>query len=271
MFLPLGWALNPTLVPSFVATPSNMHERQSSNSDGSPPGYIAFERNAPPAYPLDDLSEILARPKEAHTHLPRDETRAGASTPPLAEDYVHIQNGLSFDVEANMAAASVRMRTSWQDLDAYATVQTDQVAPRINNHVNNANHAHRPARLTCLDIFVNIFLLGAVIFWPLNTLLGFFGEVCHSITPKILFCGIPPTTIFFIWTAMLQKKGYWATSRKGKTEGQYKRLRQTTLSLTLAMAILTAVVLWQAMFRTCMDGCANGTGDGEHCVKDRFS
>ena len=89
-------------------TTSNMQERPSANSGNSLPEYNAFDGNGPPAYPLEDLSESPARPKEAHRRLPHDETRAGASTPPLAEDYVHMQNGLNFDVEANMAAANVR-------------------------------------------------------------------------------------------------------------------------------------------------------------------
>lgn len=107
MFFPLGWALNPTLMPSFVPSTTNMQNRRPSDSGTCLPDYTAVDGNAPPAYPLDDLSGAPARPKEAHTHLPHDETRAGASPPPLADDYVHMQNGLNFDVEANMAAANV--------------------------------------------------------------------------------------------------------------------------------------------------------------------
>jgi hypothetical protein len=107
MFFPAGWALHPTLVPSFVPTAANMQPRRASNSRDSLPDYTTLEGNAPPAYQLDNLPETPARPKEAHTHLPHDETRAGASNPALADDYVHMQDGLSFDVEANMAAANV--------------------------------------------------------------------------------------------------------------------------------------------------------------------
>jgi hypothetical protein len=110
MMLPLGWALNPLLMPSFVPSTSNMQERRSSDSGDSLPDYSAVDETTPPAYRLAPTpsSETLARPKEVHTHLPRDETRAGASSPELVDDYVHMQNGLNFDVEANMAAANVR-------------------------------------------------------------------------------------------------------------------------------------------------------------------
>lgn len=107
MLFPLDWTVNPLFVPSFVPTTSNMQKRQSSNSSNSLPEYHVLGEDAPPSYPLDDLPGSPARPKEAHTHLPRDETRAGASTPPLAEGYVHVQNGMNFDIEAHMAAANV--------------------------------------------------------------------------------------------------------------------------------------------------------------------
>jgi hypothetical protein len=113
MLLPLGWALNPTLVPSFVPTTSNMQTRRDSAISAEVQSdYSAFDGDAPPAYTLEVVPETPARPKHAHTHLPRDETRAGASTPPLATDYVHMQIGLNFDVEANMAAANVRRGTT---------------------------------------------------------------------------------------------------------------------------------------------------------------
>ena len=109
MFFPLGWALNPLVVPSFVPSSHNMQQRRPSipRNRNSLPRYTEADRNAPPAYPLDNLSGAPARPKKAHTHLPHDETRAGASTPSLSDDYVHMQDGLNFDVEANMAAAGV--------------------------------------------------------------------------------------------------------------------------------------------------------------------
>jgi hypothetical protein len=113
MFLPLGWALNPTLVPSFVPTTANMQERRPSYSGNTLPEYNTFDSNGPPAYPLNDLPEAPARPKEAHTRSPRDETRAGASSPGLVNDYVHMQEGLNLDVEANMAAATVWLVTSF--------------------------------------------------------------------------------------------------------------------------------------------------------------
>lgn len=110
MFIPPVWALNPTRVPSFVPSSisrTTMHMRQSSNTGDRLPEYIAFDRNGPPAYPSDDLRGSPARPKKAHTHLPHDETRAGASSPSYADDYAYTHNGWSSDMEANMAAASV--------------------------------------------------------------------------------------------------------------------------------------------------------------------
>lgn len=109
MFFPLGWALNPAIVPSFVPSSANMQQRRPSipRNRNSLPHYTVTDRNAPPAYPLGDLPGSPVRPKKAHTHLPHNETRAGASRPSLSDDYVHMQNGLNFDVEANMAAATV--------------------------------------------------------------------------------------------------------------------------------------------------------------------
>ncbi len=107
MLFPLGWTLNPLLVPSFVPTTSNMQKRQSSNSSNSLPEYNVLDRDAPPSYPLDDFSRPPAPPEKALTHLPRDETRVEASTPPLVDNHLHVQNGMNFDVEANMATATV--------------------------------------------------------------------------------------------------------------------------------------------------------------------
>ncbi len=72
MLFLLAWNLNPLLVPSFVPTTSNMQKRQSSNSSDSLPEYNVLGGDAPPSYPLDDLSRPPTRPKEAHTHLPAE-------------------------------------------------------------------------------------------------------------------------------------------------------------------------------------------------------
>ncbi len=39
--------------------------------------------------------------------LVEGQSRAEASTSPLVDGYVHVQNGMNFDVEANMATATV--------------------------------------------------------------------------------------------------------------------------------------------------------------------
>jgi hypothetical protein len=84
-----------------------MQDRQPPVPVETPPKYNAFDGSAPPSYRMANLSEPPTRPKEAHTHLPHDETRAEASSAPFADGSVHVQNGLNFDVEANMSAATV--------------------------------------------------------------------------------------------------------------------------------------------------------------------
>ncbi len=119
MFLPMGWALNPTLVPSFVPTTSNMHERRSLNPRNSLPEYSASDRIPPPAYTLRETPGTPARPKEAHTRRSRYEALAGPSSSSSAEEYAQMHNVSDYDMEANMAAAIVCIQPSCYHLEAY--------------------------------------------------------------------------------------------------------------------------------------------------------
>ncbi|KAF7509831.1 hypothetical protein GJ744_007342 [Endocarpon pusillum] len=219
--------------------------RQSSNSSNPLPEYQVHGEDVPPSYPLDDLSGSPARPKETHTQLPRNETRTGASTLPLAEDYGHVQNGMNFDVEAHMVAAN-----------------TDRDIPRMDTS-SSANDARRRPRHTGLDAFANSFLLCAVIFWPINISLE-----CHSTMSKVVFYGLPTLALFFLWMAMFQVKGCYAIKREGKTTMQYKRIVSHRLCLMLLLVIVSVLALWQTAFRLCRDGCTSGPGDGKACAKE---
>lgn len=84
-----------------------MQTRPSSSSGESLPDYAAFDGTAPPAYSLDEYPNSPARPKAAHTHSSRDKATVPTPNPPLVNDHIHMQNGLNFDVEANIAAANV--------------------------------------------------------------------------------------------------------------------------------------------------------------------
>jgi hypothetical protein len=150
-------------------------------------------------------------------------------------------------------------------------VQTDHIAPRMDNNLHVVNNSPRRARPTCLDVFANSALLAAVLIWPSNVFLEFTGDLCHSTTSKAIFCGVPAAALFILWIAMFQEKGYWATSREGKTEERYKRVRKSVLLAMFAFVCLVAIVLWQAMFWICRDGCADGLGDGRKCIKNTLS
>lgn len=292
MLFPTTWALNPNLVSAFVPSTfnmqqrpssniqqrqlhsveqrssSNMEQRRSSSSGDSLPEYTAVDGNTPPAYLMEAVPKPPTRPKQAHTHLPRDETRSRASAPGLADDYVHMQAGVNFDVEANMSAANVRVLSSLHDLYSYAIVQADQLAPRTEDNLNVVNNVPARLRITGLDLCANLVLLTAVIFWPCNFVLKLSGDLCHSTVSKVVFCGVPATALFIIWLAMFQEKGYWATSRQGRTERQHKVVRMNRLVAMLLMTLTTVVLLWQVTFWICHDGCGKRVGDGKNCINN---
>lgn len=137
----------------------------------------------------------------------------------------------------------------------------------MNDNMNNANDAAERPGLTSLDIFANFFLVCAVIFWPFNVFLEFTGNLCHSTTSKVVFCGVPTLALLILWIAMFQQKGFWAISRGDKTEAQYKRMRTSRLYLVLGLVIVMGIVSWQATYWICRDGCADGAGDGKNCIK----
>lgn len=215
-----------------------MHMRQSSNTGDRLPEYIAFDRNGPPAYPSDDLRGSPARPKKAHTHLPHDETRAGASSPSYADDYAYTHNGSSSDMEANMAAAS-----------------TDHLAARIEDRENDVTNAPRRPHPTVLDVFAILCLLCAVIFWPMNIFLKTTDELCSGMTSKVIFCGGPALAILALWIAMLQEQGCWAISREGRTAEQFRRMTIARLMAMLLFIPSSVVLLLLAISRFCGDRC----------------
>lgn len=142
------------------------------------------------------------------------------------------------------------------------------MAPRTRNNQNrNSNNTVR-VRPTHFDSFTNFILFISLFIWAANVSMEATGDLCHSLTNQVIFCGLPPTAVFFLWIATFQEKGIWATSRNGKTEKQYNRVRVMCQWAVFLFIPLTIVILTQAMFMLCRDGCANGVGDGEYCINN---
>jgi hypothetical protein len=138
-----------------------------------------------------------------------------------------------------------------------------------NNNVTRALHPPRQSsRPTSLDAFANSILFCTVIFWPTNVFLELTGDLCHSTTSKVVFCGLPSLAVFCLWIAMFQTKGCWAISREGRTAEEYKRLVNTRCAAMLLLLLLCVLGLWQASVLLCNDGCGKGVGDGVKCGKD---
>ena len=107
--------------------------------------------------------------------------------------------------------------------------------------------------------------------WPINVFFKITGELCHSISSKVFFCGVPAMAVFVLWVAMLQGKGRWALSQECRTAEQCKRMTNVRLLALFSLIPLSVILLFQAMSWICSDGCATGMGDGDTCVKDGLS
>lgn len=142
------------------------------------------------------------------------------------------------------------------------------MVPRICNDPDSDSNNTSRQRPEPVNVIADTLLLMAVCIWPANIFLETTGDLCHSLASQVIFCGLPPLAIFFVWMATFQQKGFWAISRDGKTEKQYKRMKAACQWTVFLFIPVTIIILTQVMFMLCRNGCADGPGEGSRCIND---